>query len=139
MISFRLKFQRSGNMKLLPNMFQNNAKASLELAVEHTTKKRFIPTKKMVLQSIPHSILMEILLNLDLESLCSVACVSKTLQSAAVEALPLLSTLHLPIVRFHVFVFFIFSLSLSSSYSIMARRFDAEILKRRHSLPIPGL
>ncbi|CAK9308609.1 unnamed protein product [Citrullus colocynthis] len=51
----------------------------------------------MALQRIPHSTLMEILLKLDLQTLCSVACVSKTLQFAVVEAISLLSTLHLPI------------------------------------------
>lgn len=52
----------------------------------------------MALQRIPHSTLMEILLKLDLQTLCSVACVSKTLQFAVVEAISLLSTLHLPII-----------------------------------------
>ncbi|KAL0560882.1 hypothetical protein IC582_001297 [Cucumis melo] len=51
----------------------------------------------MALHTIPHTILMEILLKLDLQTLCSLSCISKSLQDAVVDAISLLSTLHLPI------------------------------------------
>lgn len=58
----------------------------------------------MALHTIPHTILMEILLKLDLQTLCSLSCISKSLQDAVVDAISLLSTLHLPIVSSHAFV-----------------------------------
>ncbi|XP_022976288.1 F-box protein At-B [Cucurbita maxima] len=54
----------------------------------------------MALQRFPRSVLVEILLKLDPETLCSVACVSKALQFAVVDAISFLSTLHLPITFF---------------------------------------
>ena len=68
------------------------------------------------LEGLPTSLINEILLKLETETLCSVACVSRALRFAVSEALSLSSSLNLSVNFLQFFLFPIFSFFFSENF-----------------------